>query len=386
MLDRIKTHNPTLVKTILDRFSDTDIKTKIFFDPEVGSGEILKEVEERKRRAGCTNKEIYDTVIGFVPTNVQLNYLKRKIKPIGNYQVVDFLKQGCNMKFDHVVTNPPYQDATNKAKNNKLWPKFIKLLMNKLPQNGYISAITPDSIFKSDVGYGKIFKAEMDQSFSLIAANLHIEKQFDASITTTDWCIKKSINENKIEYPILRDPIVDDILKKVLAYPKMIKFDIENGEDIVSYKVEKDAATKQYIIPPGASTFYNSNKNLKYTFDKLKNGGLKYVVSFSASYHGMFITNEPTGAFNRVVFINTEDEGNNIISYANSLLFRFHASHYLKTSGFTPAVKNNKVPDLGSDKIWTDDEIFTKFKLTIEEIEYVKNEFIKKDSKSCKKS
>jgi hypothetical protein len=30
--------------------------------------------------------------------------------------------------------------------------------------------------------------------------------------------------------------------------------------------------------------------------------------------------------------------------------------------------------------------IFTKFKLTTEEIEYVKNEFIKKDNRSCKKS
>jgi hypothetical protein len=56
-----------------------------------------------------------------------------------------------------------------------------------------------------------------------------------------------------------------------------------------------------------------------------------------------------------------------------SKLFIFVANNYNKTSGFTPFVKNNKIPDLRRKEVWTDRELYEHFKLTQQEIDLIEN-------------
>ena len=66
----------------------------------------------------------------------------------------------------------------------------------------------------------------------------------------------------------------------------------------------------------------------------------------------------------------SKKEAETILAYMMSPLFKFVASSYNKTSGFTPFVKNSMVPDLRGKK-WTDKALYKHFGLTPEEIAYV---------------
>lgn len=382
MLGRYKFEFGSLIESILEPISRHDIKGKTFFDPDIGNGQIVYEIEQLKRRAGCTDEEIANTVYGCVPNMFALNFIKSRYNLVGTYVVHDFENKDVKMKFDYVITNPPYQDTKKKAKNIKLWHTFIKKVMKQnLVPDGYLCAITPESAFMPGAGFGKWFYNQLQSKFSLISVNIHGDvKHFDAGVNTSDWCIQNTPNNHKIDYPQLKDPIIDDIINKILSYPKMMKL-IEENSIIPLPAKDKN---KNKIIYTGTNKLLVSNKIVGDTYEVPVSMGLKLVISFSASYHGMFITTEPTGKFNRIRLIDCEQEAYNIMSYANSLLYRFHALNYNKTSGFTPSVKNNKLPDLGSDRIWTDDEVFEHFKLTPEEIEYVRN--YKAFNKSRKKS
>ena len=49
------------------------------------------------------------------------------------------------MKFDVVITNPPYQDSSHNEKKNTLWRKFIELSQNYTKVGGYSSLLIPSS-------------------------------------------------------------------------------------------------------------------------------------------------------------------------------------------------------------------------------------------------
>ena len=109
---------------------------------------------------------------------------------------------------------------------------------------------------------------------------------------------------------------------------------------------------------------------LSYTNKSVEDNYLKLVMPFSSSYHKMFITTEATGMLNLNMSLATEAEGQYIIEYAASPLFKLVASTYKKTSGFTPFVKQCLVPDLRNVKT---DNLYDVFGLTAKEREYVDN-------------
>ena len=60
---------------------------------------------------------------------------------------------GLDMQFDVIIGNPPYQDPTNPAANNKLWHKFVTQSLGLVSAGGKIKLVTPSSII-GDTGFG----------------------------------------------------------------------------------------------------------------------------------------------------------------------------------------------------------------------------------------
>jgi len=281
----------------------------------------------------------------------------------GNIYHEDFLTYDFKMKFDLIVGNPPYQDSSNKAKNNKLWHKFVRKSLTMIDKDGLISMVTPSSIFNDSVGIGKWFKELFQKDWSLKVAKIHDQvKFFDVGVETCHWTILKIPNQSIVEFPRKNNPIVDSIINKIQSANYYL--DLKDENPIIQ---KKDTEI-------GTHEVYYSGKNKTTTDKPLFNGGLKIVYPFSASYSSQFITDQPTCRFNKVLYIENVIQGENILSYTNSDLFKFYAKTYKKTAGFTPVVKNkNLLPKLDDTKRWTDEEIYNYFKLSNEEIQFIKN-------------
>jgi hypothetical protein len=284
------------------------------------------------------------------------------------------------MNFDVVLGNPPYQDTTNKAKNNKLWYKFIDLATRLVEPDGYIAFVNPVSLV-SNVGKPVKIMKHLTSDFSLKLACIHNEKYFSGmSIDTMHWVARyapydndtiliKDGKEHKIDAS--NADVILSIINPNHKTASSITKKVVDGSDsrlmlISENDVDKDTS--------GKYEYYYSGKNKRTTNVKLKGGDkLKLVLSFSASYKGMFTTTDPTAGFNRVVYVKDEVEAEQIKSFCLSKLFIFVANNYNKTSGFTPFVKNNKIPDLRRKEVWTDRELYEHFKLTQQEIDLIEN-------------
>lgn len=283
----------------------------------------------------------------------------------------DFLAEDFNkedeLKFDVIVGNPPYQDSNNKAANYKLWHKFVRRfdLGNRYPitsKHSFIAMVTPSSIFIDYVGFGKWFVKEYLPNKCLLEAKVHREtKHFDAMVETCHWVISNSKSPSTVDVPKMRDSMIDIIVNKVDAVEPKLKL-VQENTGIISENLNK-----------GTYNFYYSGKNITTTDIKPDNNGcIKVVFPFSSSYHSQFVTTESTGHFNKSLFVTDDDHAKRVMSYTMSKLYRFFALYYMKTSGFTPAVKNSRLPML-DDKYYTEQELYTIFDLSPEEVELVES-------------
>ncbi len=278
--------------------------------------------------------------------------------------------------FDVILGNPPYQDSQNKATNNKLWYKFVDKATELVKAGGLIGFVTPSSAFISTVGFGKKFCTEtLKNKFSLLKVKIHGDKEyFDVGVETSHWIIQNKPNCHLDSLPVMRDTIIDDIVNKVnSASPKLVL-------------VHENPNVTKDDLGLGTYEIYYSGKNKSTVINRpLNNGQLKVVFPFSAAYHNQFATTESTCHFNRVLYVKNQNEADNVLSYTKSKAYIFYASFYQKTSGFTPAVKNNQLPMLDSSKKWTDKEVYAHFKLTKAEIDYIENALTPKDKKKKSK-
>lgn len=310
---------------------------------DVDTGEYVSHKHHTLRHFGIPDKHIFPE---YVFNKIASGEMKRQ------------------MKFDIIVANPPYQDATNAAKNNKLWHKFVKRFCSTdyLTDGGYVAIVCPDSIFKTDVGIGKWFSDRIDSGyFSLLHARAHEKQQyFKENVDTCDFLLRMG-KYGGVEIPSKLGPIDKSIINKMIGTGKFLPLEEENKHITSS----SDGSGDIEVLRSGKKTF---NVDL---VDPSSVGRLKLVISFSSSYSRQFITTEPTCQYNRVVYISSEAEGENIMSYTLSPLYRYFAEVYKKTVGFTPAVKNKKLPLLDYSRKWTDDEVYDYFGITEEERAYI---------------
>jgi hypothetical protein len=366
MLGRLKFNIEELVEEILDQIPEHvwQSDTTTFLDPAIGGGQFVVAIERRLRKYGYSSENIAKRVFGYEDNILRVNYAINKHKLVGNYQAKNFLKEKFDMKFDVVVGNPPF-DQANGAKNTKLWAKFSSKALDVA--NEVVAFITPNNIISNKGVNGELLREEISKKgFGFIHVKNHDDNPFKSvSVDTCHWIVKKgvdnAVNPVIVNYDLTVDPVELSITDKVInsSIPKL------------RLLFQNDAITKKDLSVAGNPIYFSGDK-LSYTeLQTVGEGVLKLVLPFSASYHKMFITTHSTGMLNMAVNINSVEEGEVLKSYLLSKLFRFVASRYKKTSGFTPFVKNATIPDLSRSIVWTEQEIYDHFGLTQEEIDYV---------------
>lgn len=148
MLERIKPIK-SLVNEMLDSLPDyvwVSDKTT-FFDPAIGGGQFVSEIERRLFEQGHTKENIRKRVFGFEYNTALIDMSVNMNKLVGQYAKKPYNKflemEETKMKFDVIVGNPPYQDA---AGQNTLYPKFYGKSVSLLKQDGHMAMITPPAI------------------------------------------------------------------------------------------------------------------------------------------------------------------------------------------------------------------------------------------------
>lgn len=274
--------------------------------------------------------------------------------------------------FDCIVSNPPFQDANNKASNNKLWPKFIN---KALPLCKWSLFITPDSWLTSTTSTGKRQRKQFTKHHNItyvkntdtiwdkhcpigVSTGFFVSQrgEYKGKTYIVDYDVKPRYHDLEKPYITLDKQITFNVCNKIASYADKIKF-IEYNNSITSKQVFK--------TPQGGSEIHWSGPKIGYVKQNLSNEYFpKYVFPFSCSYKNHFWTDKPVGMFNHYVHCRKEDK--HIWEDLMQLnVINYFCKHWNKTAGFTPAIRRSMLPNFIG---MTNEETYKKLNLTEEEI------------------
>jgi len=293
----------------------------------------------------------------------RVKYIDNRVKVVDSHP---------NMKFTTILANPPYNDPTAKAKNNKLWPKIVKQHLELLAPGGDLCEVTPASVLGITGEFKKFLKL-FSTVYNLKLIDYTADDYFTEKVTICRWHLVNESYQGKttvitkegtFEWD-LRDgvPVFGDAVLKQSILLKIAN----SNHPRIPLKIGQEIATEDYV-PDGKYEIYHSANKPKRT-NVLPDTGdvLKFVVPFSSTYKSRFITNGYVGMLNVWCPIPNKEEGERLSKIFDIPLIQMYVESYKKTVGFTAAIKNGEVPEI------TDyNNLPEQFGLIEEEVDYLK--------------
>lgn len=181
--------------------------TATFFDPAIGGGQFVKEIERRLRAAGHNESNIHKRVFGFEESELHIRFAVNKHNLVGQYIKTPydkFLELDDSMKFDVIVGNPPYQDASGQ---NTLYPKFYAKAVSLSKDNGYIAMITPPAIIPGLWGLKDPDGIKMPAPISIeqVVIGNRVKKHFQGVSSNFCYFVLKNTKSTNTAVNVLTD-------------------------------------------------------------------------------------------------------------------------------------------------------------------------------------
>jgi len=366
MLFRLKFKIDALVTEILDQLPKEvfESRTTTFFDPAMAGGQFVVQIEKRLRACGHSDENIASRVYGLAEDIIDLNYAINTKKLIGRYAVggLEEMEQ-CNMKFDVIVGNPPYQGTTNSKSGKNLqpiWPKFLCKAFNLVHINGYVAFVTPRTWASGSRNITKTFFKD----YRIVFLNMNVTKYFniigDVSAYVLQNCEPGKSLTTIID--VAGDPMNID----------MTKFDYIpfNASRLGLAIFEKTVLTTEHFSFVESKQQISSSTGPRILFLAGRNGaysGRVFVESIIKTKKGIGQIAKLTKPF-------TSSDAVVLEKNLKLKLYPFLFNLLGGNRGLNRTWILNSLPRIDHKKLWTDVELYKYFGLTQEEINYIEEE------------
>ena len=309
MIFRLKLEIGGLVNEMVAKLPETLFlsDSTTFLDPSMASGQYVTAIEQRLRKHGHSDENIKSRVFGVEKNMLRVNYAIKKNKLVGTYSVDKNDIPSiliCNMKFDCIIGNPPYQTQTD-GNSRPIWHLFVENSIKNLEDGGYLCYVHPSGWRNVEGAFKNV--GNLIKSKDVEYLEIHDEKDgmntFGA-MTRYDWYVLKNSPSSKKTSVKFQDGSTKIIDLNALSfipngsYDKIVSLLAKSNKDAVNiiydrteYGTDKKNMSKEktgkfkypcfYCINKGdvASLFYSSEKKGHFGISKFiwSNG---YIPSF----------------------------------------------------------------------------------------------------------
>lgn len=295
------------------------------------------------------------------------------------------------MKFDLILTNPPFQDTTRRGKTpHKLWLDFTRAVFARFLSNGGLLCQVSPASFRSP---NSIVLDLMKQHRTPLLRFDTGEHFPTVGSTFADYQVWKESKDGSPTHVLVNGAGFDLILDEEVAY---IPNDLTAEGLSVHRKVVFHPAKKLHVMwdyvtchnirlkddnstlsrtPTERHPYRVFHTNAQVWWSSiLQDFALKRKVIWTRSgYTKPFYDEGTMGGTDMAyyVLVETETEGKNLAHNMNLALMRY-IYRTAKWSGFGNERVFASLPDLPRDKPLTDDELFELFSLTPMEVAHVR--------------
>ena len=343
----------TLLDNMIDECKDMS-NTYMFGDP---SGSHSARLLERGIDPNClTVWESCDS------HRSRVEYIHKQINVVASHP---------DMKFTAILANPPYNDPTKKARNNKLWTKIVEQHLELLAPGGDMCEVTPASVL-GNTGKGKKFMKLFSTIYNLKLIDYTADDYFTEGVDICRWHLVNEPYQGKTTVIThdgsftwdLRDglPLFGDAAFKHSILEKIAN----SNHPRIPLKIGQEIANEDYVPDGKYEVFKTGDKIARTNVVPTTGDVLKFIVPFSSSYKKRFISNGFVGMLNVWCPVPSQEEGTRLSEIFDNPIIRFFVENYKRTSGFTPAIKNAEVPDITNYE-----DLPGQFGLTSEELNYL---------------
>ena len=322
-----------------------------------------------------------------------------------------------NMKFDVIISNPPYQLSDGGGDGSSAQPIYHKFIQQAKKLNPkYLTMIVPARWYSGGKGLDD-FRAEMlnddrireihdfpETSDCFPGINIRGGVCYflwdNTYHGTCDVFNHKQDNINEMKRPLLEDGAETfirynaavSILSKVMAFEEenmsekvssRLPFGIpsnfskyvskeDSEHSVILYRSErsKNAEKRVFINPINITKNIEWKDKIKILVSKASPGGDEYPHSIISTPILAEKNSVCTETYLIVDFVNTKEEGENLISYMKTKFFRFMMSLIKNTQNISKGVFG-LVPVQDWTEEWTDEKLYKKYGITQDEIEFI---------------
>lgn len=326
-------------------------------------------------------------------------------------------KEIFNMKFDVIIGNPPYQMNDGGGDGSSAQPIYQKFVQQAKKLNPkYMIMIIPARWYSGGKGLDE-FRIDMlnDERIKIIHDFPETSDCFPGINIRGGICyflwdrnykgLCKIFNHKKQEINVMERPLLENgaetfirynsaisILSKVMSFNEetmdkkvssRLPFGIPSNfndysinqnydYNVILYRSErsKNANKKVYIKQINITKNIQWKDKIKVLVSKASPGGDEYPHSIISTPILAEKNSVCTETYLIVDFVNSLEEGYNLISYMKTKFFRFMMSLIKNTQNISKGVFKF-VPVQDWSKSWTDDELYKKYGIDDKEIDFI---------------
>lgn len=352
-----------LADTMLDNLDQAvfESDSSTFFDPCCGRGAFVISICERLRAAGHSDDNISKRVYAADINIKHCNILKLRLANRGfrvNIWCTDTLEFKCNMKFDVIVGNPPYNlrkgngGTSGTIGDKTYYRKFFYLALELAKKEGHIVMVTLKNIYK-------VLEKEKIQVDKI---NFMTETDY----WKYDTLFFVARNSDKTSDSVIEDRIAGKLID--MNNPWRVKFQSSSTMQLKrSGIISSDHETKAIVRLPG-----QNNEKVEYEGvreDKIIHGP-KFAFTMLESIKSYTATDEPLiGSCIGFSKTKTVEDANKLMNFVKYNKAFKYLVKVMKSKGHAATLIRTKKFNLSQIKTGT--EYPAEFNLTQEEIKFI---------------